>query len=59
MKNLCDNKYYQRGFKLGYEFGYGFLEEKDKLPDSEKKNFEYGYNDGCSKFVAETDGGEE
>lgn len=56
MNKLYKNKYYKQGFRWGYEFGYDFQEEKDKVPDEEKKNFESGYYDGCAKYVNETDG---
>ena len=56
MKNLYDNEYYKKGFRLGYRFGYNFQKAKDKVPDEEKKNFEFGYNDGCARYMGETYG---
>ena len=51
-----ENKYYKRGFRLGYKYGYNFQKAKDKVPEEEKQIFESGYNDGCNKFMEETEG---
>ena len=51
-----ENEYYKRGFRLGYKYGYNFQKAKDKVPEEGKQMFESGYNDGCYKFMEETEG---